>query len=136
MERSCDACGVPYEAKTGRSRFHNTACRVAFHRGARPPVGLKVAEPAPEPPPLSSTLVDATRQQLEDAGRLDTWLGQQALALAAILASGRGTPAGLSAASRELRETMTAALRGADAPTSAVMRHRDELAARRAKAGA
>lgn len=137
MQRSCDACGVAYEAKTPRSRFCKTNCRVAYSRGTRPPAGLAVVPsvPAEPPPPLSATLVGATRRQLEQADRLDTWLGQQALALAEILASGRGTPAGLSAASRELRETMNAALRGADAPSSAVMRHRDELAARRARTG-
>lgn len=136
VQRSCDACGEPYEAKTSRSRFHNANCRLRYSRGVRPPAGLKVAEVPPDPSPLSTTLVGATHRQLEEAGRLETWLGQQALAVAEILASGRGTPAGLAAASRELRETMTAALRGADAPSSAVMRHRDELAARRARAGA
>lgn len=135
MQRSCDACGNPYEAKTPRSRFCKTNCRVAYSRGTRPPQGLTVIAGAPPepPPPLSSTLVERTRRDLENAGRLDTWLGQSALAMAETVATGRGTPAGLSAANRELRETMAAALRGADAPTSAVIRHRDELAARRAR---
>lgn len=136
MQRDCDACGTSYEAKTNRSRFCSPNHRVSYARGMRPATVLTVADTPAEPSPLSATLVGATRRQLEDADRLDTWLGQQALALAEVLASGRGTPAGLSAVSRELRETMTAALRGADAPSSAVMRHRDELAARRAKAGA
>lgn len=135
MKRSCDACGQTYEAKRQSSRFCKPNCRVAYSRGTRPPAELKVVETPAEPAsPLSTTLVGATRKQLEDANRLDTWLGQQALAVAEILASGRGTPAGLAAASRELRETMAAALRGAGAPGSAVLRHRDELAARRAKA--
>lgn len=135
MWRACDACGIQYEAKTSKSRFHEPKCRVAYHRGARPPATLKVAPPpVPADEPLSATLVGATRRQLEEAGRLDTWLGQQALALAQILATGRGTPSGLSSASKELRETMTAALRGADSPTSAVNRHRDELATRRQRA--
>lgn len=134
MHRPCDTCGTIYEAKTKRSRFHNANCRVAYSRGTRPPVALKVAaQPDEKPAPLSETLVGAVRRDLERAGRLDTYLGQQALAMAAVVATGVGTPAGLSSANRELRETMTAALRGAAAPSSAVLAHRDELAAWRAK---
>jgi hypothetical protein len=133
--RPCDACGTIYEAKTKRSRFHTPNCRVAYHRGVRPPAHLSAVPPteAAPPPPLSETVVDTVRRDLERAGRLDTWLGQSALAMAKVLATGVGTPAGLSSANRELRETMAAALRGATTPGSAVVQHRDELAEWRAK---
>lgn len=77
--------------------------------------------------------MEATRRRLVEAGRADTYLGQQAVVLARLLAEGTGTPSALAAVSRELRETMTAALRGADAQASAVQARRDEVAAMRAK---
>lgn len=134
MQRACDSCGKQYEAKRASSKYCGDTCRKRGGRGHLAAAPDPAAEPDRPHTPLSSTLVDSTRRQLEDTGRLDTWLGQQALAMAAIVAAGRGTPAGLAAASRELRETMTAALRGADTPASAVMRHRDEVARRRARA--
>lgn len=138
MRGTCPVCGKTFEGPPSK-RFCGGTCQKRARRGAvlvtadegAPAAG---AEPTPAPgppPPLSDTLVGATRRQLEDVGRLDTWLGQQALALAEVLAGGRGTPAGLAAASRELRETMTAAMRGAGTPTSVLGQHRDEVAARR-----
>jgi hypothetical protein len=139
MQRPCASCGEPFTPIRANHRFCRDVCRVNGGRGKLQPgaddekptsTGVKPA------PPLSQTLVSATRKQLEDVGRLDTYLGQQALALAQVLAVGKGTPSGLATISRELRETMTAALRGAGGATSAVVKHRDEVAARRAKRSA
>jgi hypothetical protein len=144
MWRPCEACGTVFEPLRANHRFHSGTCRVAYRRGVRPPANLAAvppagpAPPAPTPetkPPLSETVVDTVRRDLERAGRLDTWLGQSALAMAKVLATGVGTPAGLSSANRELRETMAAALRGATTPGSAVVQHRDEVAERRAARG-
>lgn len=147
MWRPCEACGTVFEPIRANHRFHKATCRVDYARGVRPPTALAAVPPEPPaptaaagtppaPPPLSETVVDIVRRDLERVGRLDTWLGHSALAMAKVLATGSGTPAGLSSANKELRETMAAALRGADAPDSAVMKHRDEVAARRASRGA
>jgi hypothetical protein len=139
VQRSCASCGVMFTPIRANHRFHSDTCRVNGARGKLQP-GAEDQEPATTgtkpSPPLSETLVSATRKQLEEVGRLDTYLGQQALALASVLAVGKGTPSGLATISRELRETMTAALRGAGGATSAVVRHRDEVAARRARRSA
>lgn len=130
-QRPCDCCGKAYEAKTDRSRFCTTNCRVAYSRGARPPVPLQVVpadQQAAQPEPRSSQLVDVTRRQLEDAGRLDTPLGQAALDAAERM---RNAPdSNYAAQLKEFRATLTEALRGANAPTSAVQGHRNEIAER------
>jgi hypothetical protein len=140
VQRACDVCGGTYEAKRPSSRYCGRTCRVRASRaGGVPRVASadeQTAAPDPKPPPLSATLVTATERQLRDVGRLDTWLGQQALALAGKLSSGRDTASGLAALSREFRATMEEALRGANAPASSLAKHRDELAARRRASGA
>lgn len=136
-QRPCASCGEMFTPLRANHRFDSDTCRVNAQRGKLQPVAEDAAGAAPKAtPPLSETVVDRVRRDLEAAGRLDTWLGQSALAMAAVLAKGVGTPSGLSAANRELRETMTAALRGAGAPGSTVAAHRDEVAARRARRGA
>lgn len=136
-QRPCASCGEMFTPIRANHRFHSDVCRVNGGRGKLQPVPDEDASSPPSDKPrapqLSQTLVNATRRQLEDVGRLDTYLGQQALALASVLAVGKGTPSGLATISRELRETMTAALRGAGGPGSAVLKHRDEVAARRAR---
>lgn len=137
-QRPCASCGEMFTPIRANHRFHTDVCRVNGSRGKLLPVpaGQEPTADRQPPPQLSATLVGSYRRQLEEADRLDTPLGQHALALAHILAVGRGTPSGLATISRELRETMTAALRGAGGPGSAVVAHRDEVAARRARRGA
>jgi len=68
-----------------------------------------------------------TERELEQAGRLDTRLGQMAVALAEKLAAGRDTGSAMAAVSREFRSVMDEAMRGAMIETDEL----DELAARR-----
>ena len=75
----------------------------------------------------------ATRRELDAGGRLESMLGQAALALAARLDSRQDTGAGLASVTKELRSTMGAALAGVVDKDSAVMKMRDELAARRGR---
>jgi hypothetical protein len=78
------------------------------------------------------SVTDATRAELESAGRQDTSLGRSALALAARIDTNLDTGSALASAVRALGETMAAALKGAE-PASSL----DELKARRrAKRGA
>jgi hypothetical protein len=79
-------------------------------------------------PAGGNSLVQATRRELEAADKVDTMLGQQALALAARM-SGTETPGGIASISRELRTVMAAAI----GPVSKVTKADsvDELRARR-----
>lgn len=137
MADNCESCGKPFKRRNVNQRFcPGGLCRKRASRGhLQPGAGgpRPKRAPAVRPDEPKVTLVEATRRQLEGAGRSDTYLGQQALVLASLLAAGAGTPSALAAVSRELRETMVAALRGADAPASAVQARRDEVAAMRAK---
>lgn len=74
-------------------------------------------------------------RELEEAGRLDTALGQAALGLAALLDAGEGGSAA-AALTREFRATRAEALQGAGALASPLDKARDELAKRRAARGA
>lgn len=127
MERSCDACAKPYEAKTARSRFCSANCRVRGHRGQvvaqMPPLGPVLGpETAAESP-----LVAIYRRDLAAAERLDTPKGQHVMLLAQTISSGAHTAAGMASLSRELREALADALAGAKVAADPL----DEIAARR-----
>lgn len=123
MQRACDSCGEEYEARRPSSRFCSTRCRVRAQRGAvqRPP------EPIAEPRQATSGVTGATWAALEAAGRVDTPLGQAAMVLAARVDAGVDTGSGLASLARELRATLDAATRGAQAAVDPL----DELRARR-----
>ncbi len=106
MNRECDACGTEYEAQRRTSRYCSTRCRMRASRRIEAPVAAES--------PGSGELVEALRRELADAGRLDTALGQQALALAVKLASPFDTGSAMAAVSRELRAVREEALRGAE----------------------
>ncbi len=106
MNRECDACGTEYEAQRKTSRYCSTRCRMRASRRIEAPVAAES--------PGSGELVEALRRELADAGRLDTALGQQALALAVKLASPFDTGSAMAAVSRELRAVREEALRGAE----------------------
>lgn len=116
MRRCCEVCGRIYDAKTKRSRFCTSTCRSRNMRGA-------------EPPPIAAlidvSLESTTKQKLEDAGVLDTVLGQQAMRLAVQMSVETGSS--LAALSRELRATMLEALSSGEQADDVV----DELRARR-----
>lgn len=82
MERQCDCCGDPYEAKTKRSRFCSTNCRVAYSRGARP------TAPATPGPPVSTKVADALVQDLTTLGVVETYEAAIAIGMAKQLDSG------------------------------------------------
>lgn len=136
MQRACDRCRKPYEAKRASSRFCSTSCRVAAQRARDSglPEAL-VVSPFPadvEVPASSGSVTSATSVQLDAAGRLDSPLGQAALALARRVDSGSENGSALSALVRELRATLVDALDGASATSDVV----DELRARRERRGA
>ena len=127
----CD-CGTTFTATSPRAMYCSRSCRQRASREGR--VGsARVIPMAPQVrAEADSTVTDATRSELEAAGRQDTALGRSALALAARIDTGLDTGSALASAVRGLTETMAAALKGAE-PASSL----DELKARRrAKRGA
>jgi len=138
MERPCDVCGTPYEAKRPTSKYCSSRCRMRVHRGYKAPanviaLGTVPAVPAPgEFGPVESTTLGV----LAEAERENTPLGQAALALARRVDVGRDTGAGLAALVKQLESTLRTATVGVATDASPLDKARDELAARRATRGA
>jgi hypothetical protein len=125
MQRNCDYCGKPYEAKRKSSKYCSDTCRVktSQHGGnvvTLPPAG---EERSADP----TGLVASITAELEQGGRLNTALGQQAVFLASRLAISPFDTS-LASMSRELREVMARALEGvavADDPLDELKRRRE-----------
>lgn len=128
MTRCCDSCGSEYLAKRANSRFCSDRCRKRAQRG-------DVVD-FPSRQPETGALEAAARVELETAGVVESFLGQDALRLARMVDTGKGTDAAMATLNRELRATMAEALSRAARPDSPVTRLRDELAARRVARGA
>lgn len=131
MRRKCDSCGKAYEAKTARSKFCSTTCRVRASRGAvvvplNPPSSQQDAGPSKAD---GAGIAPAVARQLEVAKRLDTPLGQAALTLARRIDESRDTGAAMASMTRELRATLADALQGVAQEGNRV----DDLRARRLK---
>lgn len=120
MRRLCSVCGLHFEAKRKDAVTCSASCR-SRKRHIVPPSD-----------PAANSLVKATQAELETAGKLDTMLGQQALALAARM-SGSESVAGIASLSKELRTVMAAAIGTSPAvPTPGVAADVvDEVRARR-----
>lgn len=119
MARSCAGCGDSIEARHPSAKYCSDTCRQRGSRKGRQAAAQQLTADYP--------LVAAVRAELEAADRLDSALGQQAVALAQHMASPFDTGSARAAVSRELRAVMDAAL--ADAPKAADAL--DELASRR-----
>jgi hypothetical protein len=122
MQRNCDACGLLYEAKRPSSKYHNDTCR---KRAQRSP--SQATKPSVRVAHLPAGLESVTMRELETAGRLDTVLGQAALVLARRLESPHETGASVASMSKQLRETLVDALKGARQVADPL----DEIRARR-----
>ncbi len=125
MTRECDVCGGEYEAQRKTSRYCSTRCRTRASRRTETPETLHGTfnrgpgtnvrtDGSTHEVSDSGGLLEALRRELADAGRLDTALGQQAIALAVKLASPFDTGSAMAAVSRELRAVREEALRGAE----------------------
>jgi hypothetical protein len=100
-----------------------------------PADGLVAVPPptAPATAEASAGLVGAAERELRAAGRLQMWQAAAALDLAGRLQRATvDTGSSYASLHRELRAAMDLALKGANAPKSAVQQRRDELAALRA----
>lgn len=135
MPRKCDHCGAAFEAKRSTAKFCGSSCR------GKAAVARKHAPTSPETAPTSALQLlppgpvqVATMAELRTVGRLDTALGQAAIALAIWLdMPGCTSP---SSVARELRATLAEATRGAKKAATSPQKLSDELAERRARRGA
>lgn len=127
--RNCDSCGKAYSAKTARSRFCSATCRVRASRGVVVPIESAKAAPSDPRPPAQQLVgvTGATYRELEVAERLDTAYGQAAIVLARRIDAGRDTGSAIATMTRQLRETLAEALKGARREDSKL----DELTQRR-----
>lgn len=129
MQRRCESCGKSYEAARKTSKYCGGTCRVRASRGALAPAVSPLAA-LPDPSP-DTGLVAMVEKELRDAGRLDTFLGQAAVALARRIVADQDTGSAIASLNREMRATVADAVKGASVARSAVDRRKDELAARR-----
>jgi hypothetical protein len=154
MKRACDGCGREYEARRVTSRYCGSTCRTRASRAgtSSPRPAPAVAEvvaaasapattaerPAPFDP--AAVILSATARtivELEEAGRLDTSLGQVAVLLAQRLdASYRDTGSAVATLARQHAAQMSAALANANREASPTEKAKDELARRRSQRSA
>lgn len=127
MKVTC-SCGTVFEARSAKARYCSDRCRK--RKGKADVLSL----PTQVPDESTSGGVElATVRSLEDAGRLDTPLGQTCLVLARRLdAPGLDTGSAMAAVAARLEDMLGKATRGAGKATSP-QQLRDELAERRAK---
>ena len=127
MTRNCAWCGEAFQAKRPTAKYCGGSCRAkASNASKRAPRRAPVELP-PAPAPADGGVVAAVSAELEAADRAESFLGAQALALAARIDAGSDTGSAVAALSKELRAVMDAAL--ADAPKAADKL--DELSERR-----
>ena len=123
MQRKCESCKRAYQATRPNSKYCGDTCR---KRAQRSPKSTTVKSPR-VPHPVLAGLGAVTARELEDAGRLDTVLGQAAMVLARRIESPMETGASIASMTKQLRETLTDALKGAAMAADPL----DEIRARR-----
>lgn len=131
MQRLCDFCEQPYEAKTARSQYcsdnHRVQASIRRRRdgvqlgkaiAARPAegraaivqlltsAGIGFDMPEGPPQPEISPLLVATERELTELGKLDTVEGRTALELAAKVSSKIENGSQVASASRRLLDIM------------------------------
>lgn len=134
-DKVCEGCGGAYVAHHARSRYCTDRCRGRVRRvkanGGKPlgPVTATVPSVVEQAPPAAEgSVYNSVLAALEAAGRVDTWKGAAALALAS-RADASQALMGYAPLIKELRSTMEDALAGAKVSMDPL----DELMARRDK---
>lgn len=132
MRKTCGECTEPFEAKRAAAKYCGDRCRQRAHRSptkaSKPKVLELQAEATSEPAPVVGSVASATAVELESAGRLESALGQAALALARRIDHGSSeTGSGFASLARQHRETLAEAVKGAKTAADPL----DELRARR-----
>lgn len=130
MRKSCVVCGTEFEAKRSAAKYCGARCRQRAHRRPEAASDAKVLALSAELASETSAggTAAATAVELERAGRLETALGQLALALARRIDAGDAeTGSSLAALARQHRETLAEAVRDAQQAVDPL----DELRKRR-----
>lgn len=141
MKKSCEACGNLFETPKSWAKFCGATCRKRASRASaeapkeakikpiRAPKPAETRETAPEKPTASPwhPLIAQTTRELEEAGVLDSVLGQTALRLAEKLAGNFDTGSAMASLSREFRSVRAEALSSGSKKADPL----DELALRR-----
>lgn len=109
MAVQCRQCGGSFDSKSPQARFCGARCRKASSRGSAPVVNGSVT-------PIVTGLVGVTTEaavvaELEGAGRLGSWRGAAAVALAKKI-DAAGANQGYAGLIAQLEKTMAAAMVG------------------------
>jgi hypothetical protein len=134
-------CGETFKARSSRAKWCSPKCRKRRQRAGDvielPTAAAEAEVVEDERPAFTGGVYQATKKALEDAGRLDTPLGQTCLVLARRLDfPAMDTGSAISALAGRLEATLAAATRGVAVAASRPQQLQDELAARRAQHGA
>ncbi len=101
MQRQCDQCGKPFEAKRPTAKYCSGTCRTRRSRSG---------PPAPPPPVVdagpSDGLISSVRNELEKLQQVDSVLGQHALEIARRIVGAPGMNTGVASLSKELSRVM------------------------------
>ena len=107
MQQICDVCGRDFESKRKDAKTCSATCRSNKRN---------TSAPSDDDDAGGYSLVDAIRSELEEAGKLNTSLGQLALVLARRIGS---ETTGVAALSKELSRVTAAAVGSAASGASA-----------------
>lgn len=135
MRKTCEVCGVAFDAKRQSARYCSDRCRVrASRRRGASSTPVTDADPLRDTAETSistprGSVFAATRTELEAAGRAESAVGVAVLALALRIdgAASAETGAGLAALVKEFRATLESALADAEPAADPL----DELRERR-----
>ena len=118
MKRACSRCGKTFEAKRSTAQYCSSSCRVRASQIRKSSAEVvNLPQKSVEPAGLAATV----EKQLRDAGKLDSYAGQQALFMARRLErSAMDTGAAVAALSKELDRLMTAVMADVEAEPDAL----------------
>lgn len=125
MQVNCQQCGEPFEAKRSTAKYCSDKCRQRVQRRRNDP-----------PPAAPVGLVATVRKELEQLGKSESYVGQQALIIAERMASAKETGSAVTSLSQELTRLMATAKAGAPAEEDEVARARRIRDEKRARAQA
>lgn len=119
IKRRCDSCGEQYTAERKTSKYCGPTCRVRASRGATvrpidsaPSRKTKRSVATPQQIGDASSITETMKDELREADRLNTVLGQAALNLSLRIDSGRDTGSAIASLTKEMRATYELAMRG------------------------
>ncbi len=126
---TCGQCGEAFEAARATRKYCGDRCRQQARRRA--------SEGEAEAFGADPSIVERTRSELRELGKLDTVLGAQALVLATRMTSAKDTGSAIAAVSRELDRVLLrlrSGTKGQEDEVASARRRRDEKRRKAAEA--